>query len=306
MKHNFFWAVLFLPTLVLAQRSDSINSKLTTTSPLLGGINVTDMVAPIKADGHTFTMQQPVVDVGIPAYKNFHSAHPVLLKTGVRYQGLFLSGEKNIGSDNFHSITVPLLYSYALTSATNISFLASVGLSSDFRQDVKGSDIIYTAGVRVGFHQDRSLKYGVTLIYVNDYSGSYLLPLPDIDWVINKQWTLNGIVPARASLKYKFSGSQSLGVTVGFSGGSYGLNDTKDRKYLQLRQFSSGFIYDVNLGKSWKINLIAAHSLSQKLQTFTADQKVSLNNFKKLKDRVPIVNYDKNSFVFQAGIAFQF
>src|SRR5438309_11620587 len=107
MRKSIFLAGVLLPILSYSQSADStINPKLVTTSPRLGGINATDMVAPIKANGSTFTLQQSVIDAGIPLYKNFTTAHPILIKTGIRYQGLFLSGEKNIGSTNFQSVTV--------------------------------------------------------------------------------------------------------------------------------------------------------------------------------------------------------
>jgi hypothetical protein len=264
------------------------------------------MIVPIKANGNTFTMQQPVVDLGIPVYKNFTTAHPILIKTGIRYQGLFLSGEKNIGSDNFQSLTIPLLISYSLSRSTNIAFITSASVNSDFRRNIEAEDIIYSAGVRIGFHQNRSFKFGVTMMYLSDYSGKYLLPIPDIDWTISKRFNLTAILPARVSLKYKLSTAQSIGITGGLNNGSYGLNDQPKKQYLQLQQYSGGLIYDLRLGRNWKLNLVAARSFSQKLETFDIGQKISLNNFGKLNGRATNVSYRQNSFIFQGGISYQF
>lgn len=105
MKKDIFLAGILLPVFCYSQNADSsTKSILLTTSPRLGGVNITNQVASIKAGRSTFPMQLPVADIGIPLYKDFSGKHPVLIKTGVRYQGLLLSNENNIGSDNFHSL----------------------------------------------------------------------------------------------------------------------------------------------------------------------------------------------------------
>ena len=159
MKRSLFLAGMLLPILGYSQSTDSSSrSKLITTSPRLGGVNINNWVAPIKANGSTFIMQSPVVDIGVPVYKHFLSKHPVLIRTGIRYEGLLLSTEKQIGSTNFHSITVPLLYSYSFSRATNISFIGLAAVASDFKRNLEGRDILYTVGIRVGFHQNKAFK----------------------------------------------------------------------------------------------------------------------------------------------------
>ncbi|SEV96235.1 hypothetical protein SAMN05428988_0825 [Chitinophaga sp. YR573] len=298
---------LLLPVLGYSQNTDSsARSKLITTSPRLGGITITDQVAPITVDGHTFTMQLPTADIGIPVYKNFSSPHPVYVRTGIRYQGLLLSNEKNIGSTNFHSLGVPLLFSYSLSRATSISLIGIVSVGSDFKRSIKEEDFLYTAGVRIGFHQNKSFKYGVTVTYVSNYAGQYLLPLPDVDWTISKKLNFTALLPARASLKYKLSQAQSLGVTLSIGGSMYRLNEEGKEQYLHLRQSSAGLIYDLKMGNRWKLNLVAGHTFMQRLETFNMDQKVSFNGFGKLNDRISNVSYQQNSFIFQTGISYQF
>lgn len=307
MKRSLFLAGMLLPVFTYSQSADSSRpSKLTTTSPRLGGVTITNLVAPIRADGNTFIMQTPVVDIGIPVYKNFRSKHPVLLKTGIRYQGLFLSNEKNIGSTNFHSITIPLLFNYSISRATSISFIGLASAGSDFKRNLERKDILYTVGVRIGFHQDKAFKYGVTLTYLDNYAGKYLLPIPDIDWTISKRLSLTGILPARMSLKYKVAEAQSLGLTISTGGAMYRLNENQKAQYLHLRQNSGGLIYDLTLNKRWKVNLIGGHTFMQRLETFNIDQKVSLNSFRKLNDRITNISYQQNSFIFQGGISYQF
>jgi len=307
MKRNLFLVGILLPVFTYSQSADSSRpSKLTTTSPRLGGVNISNFVTPVKAAGKTFIMQSPVADIGMPVYKNFSSKHPILLKTGIRYQGLFLSNEKNIGSTDFHSITIPLLFNYSLSRATSISFIGLASAGSDFKRNLEGKDILYTVGVRIGFRQNKAFKYGVTLTYTNNYAGKYLLPIPDIDWTISKRLSLTGVLPARVSFKYKMSATQSLGLTASISSAMYRLNQNQDAQYLHLRQNSGGIIYDLTLSKRWKLNLVAGHTFMQRLETFNIDQKVSLNGFGKLNDRVSNISYQQNSFIFQGGISYQF
>ncbi len=53
-------------------------------------------------------------------------------------------------------------------------------VSSDFKRDIDAADIFYTAGIRLGFRPTKSFKYGVTLTYTSNYTGEYLLPIPDL------------------------------------------------------------------------------------------------------------------------------
>jgi hypothetical protein len=308
MKRSFLLMGMLLPVLSYCQSADSssIHKKFTTTAPQLGGVTVSDIVAPVNANGNTFIMQQPIADIGIPVYKDFSTAHTVLIKTGIRYQGLFLSNEQNIGSDAFHSLTIPLLVNYSLSRTTNISFIGLAAIGSDFKQNISMQDIQYTAGVRIGFRPSRSFKYGVTLAYTSNYSGKYLLPIPDIDWAISNKLSLIGVIPVRASLEYKLSKTQSLGVTAAFSGSMYRLNADATQQYIHLRQNSAGLIYDLKLGQRWKWSLIAGHTFSQRLETFNLDQKVPFDGFNKLNDRVSNISYRQNSFIFQSGISYEF
>jgi hypothetical protein len=299
---------MLLPVLSYCQSVDSsnIHKKFITTAPLLGGVTLTNIVTPVDANGNTFTMQQPIVDVGFPVYKDFSAAHPILIKTGIRYQGLFLSGEQKIGSTAFQSITVPLLVSYSLSHTANIAFVGLATVGSDFKQSIGAEDILYTVGVRIGFQPSNSFRYGITLAYISNYTGKFLLPVPDIDWTISNKLSLTGVIPARASLKYKLSEIQSLGITGSLNSTMYRLNQDAKGQYINLQQNSAGFIYDVKLSRRWKLNLIAGHTFSQRLETFNMDQKVSFDGFTKLNDRTPNVSYRQNSFIFQGGISYEF
>jgi len=299
---------ILLPLFSYCQSPDSTytNKKLTTTAPLLGGVTVTNIVSPVNAGGNTFTMQQPIVDASTPVYKDFSTAHPVLVKVGIRYQGLFLSGVQNIGEDQFHSITGSLLFNYSVSHTTSISFIGLATMASDFKQSPVAGDILYTVGVRFGFRPTASFKYGITMLYTRNYSGNFLLPLPDIDWSISKRLSLTGIIPARASLKYQLSDMQSLGVTASFNGSMFRLNEDTRNQYIHLRQNNAGFIYDVKLSQQWKFNLVAGHTFLQRLETFNMDQKVAFDGFNKLSNRISNISYLQNSFIFQGGISYEF
>jgi len=306
MKKGLILGGILLPYLIHAQHTDTTRSPLVTTAPRLGGITITNLAAPIKANGNTFLMQLPTADISIPVYKHFSSAHTVIIKTGVRYDGMILNDEKNIGSNNFHSLTIPFIASYSFSRTTNLTLIGLATIASDFKQNIVADDILYTGGVRIGFQPKSALRYGVTFTYIHNYSGDFFLPLPDIDWMISKKWNLACVLPARLSLKYKFVPSQSIGITAWSLGSMYRLNDGLEKQYLHLQQYSAGLIYDLNLGPRWKVTLSAGHTMMQRLETFDMDQKVSFNNFNKLYHRQPNISYRENSFVAQGGISYQF
>jgi hypothetical protein len=307
MKKIIFLAGMLLPVCSYSQNADSsTRSKLITTSPKSGGVTLTYLVAPVKTGNSSFSIQQLIVDAGIPIYKNFKSKHPVLIRAGIRYQGLLLSNEKSISSTNFHAVTVPVLFNYSFSRAKNIMLIGTANVGSDFKQDVETKDIQYAAGIRMGFRQNRPFRYGVTLTYVRNYAGTYLVPIPDFEWAISKKMSLGGVLPARVSLKYQVSKAQSLGITTSVTGTMYRLNEELKDQYLHIQQSSAGFIYDLQFRQRWKISLMAGHTFTQKLETFNINQKVGFNQFGKLNDRVANVSYNNNSFLFQAGISCQF
>jgi hypothetical protein len=182
--------------------------------------------------------------------------------------------------------------------------LATIG--SDLKRNIDANDILYTAGVRIGFRPSNSFRYGITLAYTSNYSGKFLLPIPDIDWSISNKLSLTGVIPARATLKYKLSEIQSLGITASLGGSMFRLNEDAKDQYIHLRQNSAGLVYDLKLSQRWKLNLIAGHTFSQRLETFNLDQKVPFNGFSKFNDRVANISYRQNSFIFQGGISYEF
>jgi len=284
----------------------NINQPLLTASPLLGGVNVSDMFAPVSVNGSTFTIQQLTVDESSPVYRVKGTRHPFFIKAGFRYQGLFLANEPLIGSNNFHAINLQFYSTYVVSRKFNISGFASIGVASDFRKSPEGDDLNYLASIRFGVQKSRNLRYGISLTYINNYGGSYLVPLPDIDWVINDKWELESIIPFRTSLKHKLNPKHILGITQGLNGGLYRLNDSDVKKYIQLQQYNTGLLYELHLSRYWHFNLVAGYAISQKLQTFTADQKVSLNHFGAAADRITEVSYKQRSFMLQGGISYKF
>ena len=307
MKKIIFLTGILLPFGAFSQSSDTTRHQLfVTTAPRLGGITVSNQLVPIKAGSSTITLNQPVVDIGIPLYKNFNTPHPIVIKTGFRYEGLFISNETKISGNNFHSLSIPILLSYSLSRTTNLSLIGLMTVSSDFKQNLRADDILYTAGVRLGFQPSNALRYGVTLTYISNYSGKYLIPIPDIDWTINKKLVLTAVLPSRVSLKYKLTGTQSIGITSAFVSNTYLLNDPQKKQYLNLQQATSGLTYDITACKRWKFSVIAGHTLMQRLETFDMDQKIPLDGFGELNKRKFNISYRENSFILQAAISYEF
>jgi hypothetical protein len=281
---------------------------LTAAAPLLSGVNISYIVSPVKSPkGGTFTMNQLIVDESTPVYKDLKAKHPVLIKVGVRYQGLYLSGEDKIGASNFHAISVPLIASYAFSKNTNITAIASAGVASDFRKDISGTDIYYNGGLRLGFGQSTNFKFGVTIVYSKAYSGNTLIPLPDIDWTISKKWRLEGLLPFRTSLKYKLNETQTLALTQGFNTIAYRLNDpTGMGKYLQLQQVTGGLMYEHTFSRRWSLHLMGGYAFSSKLEAFDNGQTIRFNDFGALSRRVRDISYDKGVVIGQLGISYKF
>lgn len=287
-------------------RNDSLSQPLTTYAPLLGGVNTSYIVSPM---GGSQTLQQAIVDESSPVYKVMKTKHPLLIKGGARYQGLFLSGSGSdpIGVSNFQSVSATFSATYMLSRNTNITALGVAGVASDFRKDVDASDIIYSAGIRWGFRQATHFKFGVTLLYSHAYSGNVLIPLPDIDWTISKKWELEGFLPFRTSLKYKLNKTETLALTQGFYTTAYRLNDPSGiGKYLELQQISTGLMYEHTFNRRWSTHLIAGYAVSSKLRTFDNNQTVGFDNFGALNKRVAEVSYNQGAFLGQVGVSFKF
>jgi hypothetical protein len=324
MKRVFILAGILLPLLSWSQspaptpqNSDSSAQKpdgnrqsvFLTAAPRLGGIALTDAVSPMKHGNGRSIVQQHIVDFGIPVYENFTSKHPTFIKVGFRYENLIVPNHPALGNGSFNNFMVPLVASYSVTKKFNLTLIGMAAMSSDMKQDFTTGDIQYNAGIRFGWQPNQNLRYGVTLVYVNNYSGKYLLPVPDIEWTINKKWQFSAVVPSRITIKYKLTPNQSLGLTTGYASNVYAINKIGQqsvKQYLSWQQYSGGLLYEVTLSKRWNFNVMAGHSFSQKLETFDQSQKASLDNFSFLSNRKPIYSDHQTSFIAQATINYKF
>ncbi|WEK34313.1 MAG: DUF6268 family outer membrane beta-barrel protein [Candidatus Pseudobacter hemicellulosilyticus] len=280
---------------------------LTSTAPRLGGINVSGVLFPVSGNGKDFLIQQFSAEAGTPVrILKLKSNRPYFFRASLRYQGLYLSGEPFIGSNNFHSVTANLSYTTILSRSTHLSIFGLTGVASDFRKSITGSDLYYTVGARIALRQDKDFKYAINLVYTDMYTGSFLLPIPEFAWTINDKWSWTGFLPIRTSLKYKLSKQHQLGWTTTFQGATYRLNSGAGDEYIQHQQVSTGISYDWQLNHRWDLNIIGGYTLSNKLQTYSNSEKAGFNAFDKIQDRKWNLSYDRNTPFIQAGFNYKF
>lgn len=288
--------------------ADSLKVKIDSVipaKPLLGAFIFRTAASQMNAGGFNFVAYQTFADISSPIYGSIKGKHPYFGQLNLKYQGLQLAGEKNIGQSVFHNFSMAIFHNYIRSKSNFITVIALGSVGSDFKRSIIASDLNLVLGVRVGWRQNKAFKIGVIFVYANVYSGQYLLPLPDFKWSINDHWTLSGLFPIKTSLKYKISNTQSLGGTFDLGGGAYRLNDfSANRKYIQLSQFSAGLVYDVAINRKFKMALFLEHAVMQKLQTFNSNEKAFLNQFN--KKRTAEVSYIRTSFVLQAELRYLF
>ncbi len=297
-----------------SQERDSIKSKLSnksigaTAPPLLGGITVGVLVSPINSDDDDFVLNQNTLEMRTPLYGNTNGKHPYIGKMTLKYNGLYLSENEIFGKSNFHSLQALHTHTLILPRRRTLTFLTSVGAGSDFKEGFTGEDITFNAGLRMGWLRNRSFVFGVSIIYVNNYVGQFLLPIPDFAWKINENWSLEAILPQRISLKHNFSQFSSLGLNIEMNSGNYQIHDEEEQdQFLNFFQFNGGLNYEKVFAKRWKFNAFVGYTLTQRLQAIDNDKKAGLNDFKSLQDddRADI-SLEEKSPIFQFSFSYSF
>ena len=297
------------------QKRDSLKTKITrvslrpTKAPLLGGFNLGVIITPMETDDDNFTVQQYSLEIASPIYGSKKSKHPYFGKVSLKYEQMRLSENQIIDHTDFHNLRMLFSHSIILPKRKILTFIGSAGIGSDFKEGIKGEDIYFHTGVRMGWLNNKKFIYGVSLMYVNTYVGQFILPIPDFYWQIDERWSLNGLLPVKTSLDYTLSQSASIGLAINLNTSNYRLHEEENKdQFIQFFQYNGGLNYEKIVKERWKFSVFAGYTLMQRFQTFDNDKKVGINDFKALQeeDRANI-SYDKEkSPVFQFGFSYLF
>ena len=57
------------------------------------------------------------------------------------------------------------------------------------------------------------LKMGFGAMYNQEFFGPYLVPLINLNWQINDHWSITGLIPVYAKIKYKVSDRLNVGLS---------------------------------------------------------------------------------------------
>ncbi|HUR12837.1 MAG TPA: hypothetical protein VM012_15780 [Flavitalea sp.] len=120
--------------------------------------------------------------------------------------------------------------------------------------------------IQVNYKTDSSLTYKFGIYINDDLFGLFVMPLGGIDWRIDRNNSLFGVLPGNLKYEHRFS-------NIFYGGGSFRAitnSYSKGNEYWRIDENEAGLFTDVYFSKNLVLNLEGGHSISRRIRTGTS------------------------------------
>ena len=122
------------------------------------------------------------------------------------------------------------------------------------------------------------LKMGFGTMYNQEFFGPYLVPLINLDWQISDHWSIVGLLPIYAKIKYKINDRLNVGWSHFGLTTSYRLGDINYQgDYMERKSIDETLFVRYLLGSNIFIEGRFGHSFGRSYAQYEANQKVSFS-----------------------------
>lgn len=149
-----------------------------------------------------------------------------------------------------------------------------------FMSDFKGvdKDHLQLGGIVIyGKRYSENLKLGFGALYNQEFYGPNLVPLVDLDWRLNDRWSIVGLLPIYAKVKYKFSDRLDGGLSHFGLVTTYRLGDPDFQgDYIDRRSIDEALYARYRIFGDFFMEGRFGYALGRSYSQYDADQKVDL------------------------------
>ena len=119
------------------------------------------------------------------------------------------------------------------------------------------------------------LKIGYGALYNQEFFGPNLVPLINLDWKLSERWSITGLLPIYAKVKYKFSDRLDGGLSHFGLVTSYRLGDPEyEGDYLERKSIDEALYARYQLFGDFFLEGRFGYALGRSYKQYEADQKV--------------------------------
>ncbi len=147
------------------------------------------------------------------------------------------------------------------------------------------------------FRDNLTMSFGA--MYNQEFFGSYLVPLINLNWQLSNRWSIAGLLPVYAKINYKVNDWFTAGISHFGLVTTYCLGDSDYKgDYIERKSIDLSLFGRFRIAGNIYIEGRAGHSLGRSYAQYEADQKVDFS--------LPLVGFgddrEQKNIVFKDGV----
>ena len=178
---------------------------------------------------------------------------------------------------NLHGIVLRTGLVQKFSEGRALQIFFSPRLMSDFH-NINGTHFQYGGMLLYEKLFSDKLKMGFGAMYNQEFFGPYLVPLINLDWQINDHWSITGLIPVYAKIKYKVSDRLNVGISHFGLTTTYRLGEVDYiEDYIERKSVDETLFARYGLGSNIYIEGRFGYAIGRSYAQYDADQKVDFS-----------------------------
>ncbi len=200
----------------------------------------------------------------------------------VNYIYFHVSNDEEMPKDianpiNLHGIILRTGLYQKFSRGRGIQVLFSPRLMSDFH-NINSNHFQLGGMVLYEKKYSNKLKIGFGALYNQEYFGPYLTPLINLNWYLSNRWSIVGLLPVYAKIKYKINDNFNAGISHFGLTTSYRLGDSEyNGDYIERKSIDETLFGRYRITDNIYIEGRFGYSFGRSYAQYETDQKVDLS-----------------------------
>ncbi len=187
---------------------------------------------------------------------------------------------------NLHGIILRTGLYKKFSRDRGIQIFFSPRLMSDF-QNINGTHFQYGGMILYENRYSDKLKMGLGAMYNHEFFGPYMVPLINLDWKLNERWSISGLLPIYAKIKYEINerlnvGFSHFGLTTSYRMG----NIDYEGDYIERKSIDEALFARYRLVSDIFIEGRIGRTFGRSYAQYEEDQKVDFS--------IPLISFGDN------------
>lgn len=158
-----------------------------------------------------------------------------------------------------------------------LQIIFSPRLMSDFK-NISGNHYQFGGMLLYENRYSDKLKMGFGAMYNHEFFGPYMVPLINLKWQLSERWSVNGLLPVYAKIKYIINDRLNAGISHFGLTTTYRLGDPEyEGDYMERKSIDETLFARYHLGANMYIEGRFGYAIDRSYVQYEADQKVDFS-----------------------------